>query len=183
MLTGEENYANYLNGDNNGLAELVRMYRDGLIIYLTGITGSIHTAEDCCEDTFFKLIIKKPEYNGKASFKTWLYRIGRNIAYDKMRKRNRILFTTLNDASDSAESISLEDSYMKTEFQKTLHKCLDRLDVKKREIIWLTYFENLSAKDTAIILGMTEKAVHTSLTRIRTELKNMMILEGYNENI
>ena len=86
MDKGGEYYSRYLDGDDEGLVLIVRDYKDGLILYLYGICKNIHTAEDLCEDTFVRLVTKRPKYTGKASFKTWLYTIGRNAAYDELRR-------------------------------------------------------------------------------------------------
>ena len=75
MDNGASSYRRYLDGDDSGLVELVRDYKDGLILYLNGITGNFCLAEELMEDTFFKLAAKKPKFSGKSSFKTWLYSI------------------------------------------------------------------------------------------------------------
>ena len=82
MDNGESSYRRFLAGDDNGMVELVHEFRDGLMLYLRSYTDDISSAEDCVQDTFIKLAVKKPRFNGKSSFKTWLYTIGRNIAVD-----------------------------------------------------------------------------------------------------
>ena len=49
---GRDSYRRYLDGDDDGMVELIRLYRDGLILYLTSITGDIHMAEAAAEDAF-----------------------------------------------------------------------------------------------------------------------------------
>ena len=46
-------------GDENGLAEIIKDYRDGLIFYLNGFVNNIHIAEELAEDTFVLLGTKK----------------------------------------------------------------------------------------------------------------------------
>ena len=70
------------DGDESGLVEIIRDYKDGLIFYLNSFVGNIHIAEELAEDTFVFLGTKKPRDKGKGSFKTWLYTIGRNVAID-----------------------------------------------------------------------------------------------------
>ncbi len=86
MDQGDEYYKRYLHGDQDAFVSLVQMYMDGLVLFLTGITGDVTLAEDATEDTFVKLGVKCPHYSGKASFKTWLYTIGRNTARDHLRR-------------------------------------------------------------------------------------------------
>lgn len=70
MDRGAECYRRFLDGDDAGLVEIVRDYKDGLTMYLTGLTGDIFAAEEIMEQMFFTLIAKKPRYSGKSSFKT-----------------------------------------------------------------------------------------------------------------
>ena len=82
MDNGASSYRRFLDGDDNGIIEIVNNYKDGLILYLNGYVNNIFIAEELTEDTFFRLIIKKPKYSGKSTFKSWLYAIGRNVAVD-----------------------------------------------------------------------------------------------------
>ena len=78
MDNGASSYRRFLDGDDKGLVEIVGDYKDGLILYLNGYVNNIFIAEELTEDTFFRLITKKPRYSGKSTFKSWLYAIGRN---------------------------------------------------------------------------------------------------------
>ena len=91
MDNGASSYRRFLDGDDNGITEIVEIYKDGLILYLNGYVNNIFVAEELTEDTFFRLIIKKPKYSGKSTFKSWLYAIGRNVAIDYIRHNSKIL--------------------------------------------------------------------------------------------
>ena len=81
MDNGASSYRRFRdNGDQNALVEIIRDYKNGLILYLTSIVGNVQTAEELAEDTFVLIGTKKPKDKGKGSFKTWLYTIGRNVA-------------------------------------------------------------------------------------------------------
>ena len=70
MDNGASSYRRFLAGDDEGLADIIRTYRDGLIFYLNGFVNDIHTAEDLAEDVLVKLAVKKPAFREKSSFKT-----------------------------------------------------------------------------------------------------------------
>ena len=69
MDNGACSYRRFLDGDDDGIAEIVREYKDGLILYLYGYVNNYHVAEELTEDTFFRLITKKPKFSGKAPLK------------------------------------------------------------------------------------------------------------------
>lgn len=179
MDQGAENYRKYLCGDIAGLEWLVTQYRPGLILYINGIVADMYTAEDLCEDTFFRLMVKKPRFDGRSSFKTWLYKIGRNIALDALRRESFLQKTDLSEADAVSDKESLERGYIKTERKKTLLKQLENLSDGERELIWLTYFEDMSAAETAKITGRTVTTIEKALSRARAKLKTMMEREGY----
>ncbi|MBR6807462.1 MAG: hypothetical protein IKM46_03675 [Clostridia bacterium] len=58
MVNGESSYRSFLEGDDEGLVEIVRDYRDGMLLYVNGIVGNIFVAEEVVQETFTKLIIK-----------------------------------------------------------------------------------------------------------------------------
>lgn len=87
MDNGVGSYRRFLDGDEEGLAEIIRDHKDGLILFINGIVHNIHTAEELTEEVFVKLVVKRPRFFGKSSFKTWLYAIARNVAYDHLRSR------------------------------------------------------------------------------------------------
>lgn len=90
MDNGASSYRRFLDGDENGFVEIVRDYKDGLILYLDSFVRNITVAEELAEDTFVRLGIKKPRFKQKSSFRTWLYAIGGNIAVDYIRKQARL---------------------------------------------------------------------------------------------
>ena len=91
MDNGASSYRRFRdNGDISGFDEIVMDYSDGLMLYLTSIVGSIWTAEELTEETFFLLGTKKPKFKENYSFKTWLYTIGRNIALNYLKRMPNI---------------------------------------------------------------------------------------------
>ena len=117
MDNGASSYRRFREGgDESGLIEIIRDYKDGLILYLASIVGDVHTAEELAEDTFVLLGTKKPKDKGKSSFKTWLYTIGRNTAIDYLRKRERRKELPLDTALDiSDDECDLESAYIRAE--------------------------------------------------------------------
>ncbi|MCM1132520.1 MAG: RNA polymerase sigma factor [Ruminococcus flavefaciens] len=179
MDNGETSYRKYLDGDDDGLAEIIRDYKDGLILYLNGITGNISSAEEIMEETFFKLAIKKPVFRGKSSFKTWLYSIGRNAAIDALRKNRRMSELSVDDFADVADERSLETEYLKEEQKIMLHKALDDLNPDYRQVIYLTYFENFTIDETAIIMKKNKKQINNLLYRAKQSLRSKLEKGGF----
>ena len=56
MDNGACSYRRFLDGDENGVVDIIRDYKDGLMLYLNGFVQNIHVAEDLTEDTFVKIL-------------------------------------------------------------------------------------------------------------------------------
>ena len=180
MDNGASSYRRFLDGDDNGITEIVEIYKNGLILYLNGYVNNIFVAEELTEDTFFRLVIKKPKYSGKSTFKSWLYAIGRNVAVDYIRHNSKILNVPIDDVENYLiEAQTLEQSYIKEENMLIVNNAINELIPEYRNVLWLTYFEEFSNKETAIILKKTERQIKNLLYRARKALKSKLEKEGF----
>ena len=53
MDNGASNYRRYLDGDDEGLTEIIREYKDSLLLFINGYVKNIFVADDLTEETFF----------------------------------------------------------------------------------------------------------------------------------
>ena len=181
MDNGASSYRRFReDGDQNGLIEIIREYRDGLIFYLNGFVNNINTAEELAEETFVILGTKKPRDKGKGSFKTWLYTIGRNRALNYLKKNSRVVEVSVFECAElQGDEESLEESYIKEEKKILLHRAISKLKPEYRQVLWLTYFEDFSNKQTAAVMKKSIHNIETLVYRARKALKNQLELEGF----
>lgn len=177
---GAISYEKYLTGDDQGMVELIRDYKDGLVLYLNSITGNLLEAEELAMDTFVLLGVRKPKNKGSAGFKTWLYTIARHLAIDGLRKRSRSREVPLEEGYGLAdESACVERLYWAQEERIAVHKAMKQLKVEYRQILWLVYFEELSMKQAAKVMGKTAHGAETLAYRARNALKIVLEKEGF----
>ncbi len=180
MERGAECYRRYLTGDDGGMAALVEDYKDGLILYLNGYVKNLPLAEELTEETFFRLMVKKPRFSGKSSFKSWLYSIGRNVAVDFLRRNAKILPTPVEEMADYLqEEADLEQSYLQEEEKIALYRALSQLNDDYRNILWLVYLEGFSHEEVATVLKKNRRQVKNLLYRAKQSLKNTLEKEGF----
>ncbi|MBR5423137.1 MAG: sigma-70 family RNA polymerase sigma factor [Clostridia bacterium] len=181
MDNGASSYRRFLAGDDEGLADIIRTYRDGLIFYLNGFVNDIHTAEDLAEDVLVKLAVKKPAFREKSSFKTWLYAIGRNEACTYFR-RHKITYVPLEDVpAQAAVGDAPEIGYFRNEKSRALHMCLAGLKSEYHQVLWLYYFDELPAKEIAVVMKKSVHNVETLLYRARKAARSALEAEGLND--
>ena len=181
MNNGASSYRRFLEGDSNGLVEIIRDYKDGLILYLNGIVQNLYVAEDLTEDTFVKLVVKKPYFSGRSSFKTWLYAIARNVAIDYLRSDAKIKEISVDEFHNMAnDEENLEQTYIRSEDKITVHRALSKLKSEYRQVIYLTFFEGLDNKQAAKVMRKSKRQIENLIYRAKMSLKEQLIKEGFS---
>lgn len=180
MDNGASSYRRFLDGDDEGIVEIIRDYKDGLILYLNSFTENIGTAEELMEETFVKLATRKPVFRGRSAFKTWLYAIGRNVALDHLRHSARLSLMSGEELERLAgEEESLERSYLRTERRILLHQALGRLRPEYRQVLYLVYLEGFGNAETAAIMRKSRRQIENLVYRAKQSLKSELEKEGF----
>ncbi|MDE7327588.1 MAG: RNA polymerase sigma factor [Lachnospiraceae bacterium] len=180
MDNGASSYRRFLDGDEGGIVSIIRDYKDGLILYLNGFVQNIHTAEDLMEDTFVRLVVKKPKFSARYSFKTWLYTIGRNVAIDYLRRNVRMLPVSHEDLQKvECEEAGLEASYLKEEQKILLHRAMRKLKSEYRQVLYLSFFEDFDNAQIAAVMKKSKRQVENLIYRAKMSLKSELDKEGF----
>ena len=179
MRNGESSYRRFVSGDKEGLVEIIRDYKDGLILYICSITGDCFNAEEIAEDTFIKLYTDKPAFKGNSTFKTWLYSIGRHTAVDYMRRHKHRNDIPLDSVCEAASAEDIEKSLIKEEERIMLHRAMQRLNPEYRQVLCLKYFGDIDHTETAAIMKKSVRQVTDLLYRAKNALKKELEKEGF----
>ena len=180
MDNGASSYHRFLDGDDEGIVEIIKDYKDGLTLYLNGYVNNIFVAEELMEDTFFKLVTKKPKFTNKYSFKTWLYTVGRNVTIDYIRRNKKNLETPIEDLGNYlSEEESVEESYLREERKIAIHRTLRKLKAEYRQILYLIYFEGFSNSEAAVAMKKSKHQIENLVYRARLSLKSELDKEGF----
>ena len=180
MDNGASSYRRFLEGDDSGIVEMIRDYKDGLILFLNRYVNNIHTAEELAEDTFFRIVTKKPRFVAKYSFKTWLYTIGRNIAINHVKhlgKVTNIPFEDLERVQNDEDA--LERSYIKEEQRILIHKTLSRIKAEYSQVLYLKFFEDLSNEQIAVVMKKNKRQIENLIYQAKQSLKSELDKEGF----
>ena len=176
MDNGASSYRRFLDGDEAGLNEIVEMYGDNLMYFINGIVKNIEMAEDLMEDTFMELLIHKHHFRGESSFKTYLFKIGRNKALNAL-KRNRIYVEFDDDLEDLQK---LEDTIITNEKNRHVKSAMGKLKDDYATVIHLLYFEDMSYDEIGRVMKKTNKQIKNLAYRARNSLKEILEKEGFS---
>ena len=168
----------HIKGDTTAFGELVRQYGDGLLGYLTRMTGSVEQAEDLFQETFKRVHEKADTFRG-SRIKSWLFAIATNVAIDGFRRDGRLQVTSLNQKLDCADGEERElsavavadNSYepsqkaIMAERKEQVRQALDLLPAKQRATLVLAYYQQLSYPEVAQVLDCSVGTVKTQMYR------------------
>lgn len=185
MDIGASSYRRYLDGDDNGIVEIIKMYSDGMTLFINGYVKNIFVSEDLAEDVFFLLAAKKPHFNGKSSFKTWLYAIARNKALDYLRHSSKHISDSFDALGNCiAEQTSAEKAYLIKERSITIHNTLKKINPDYAHVLYLIYFEGFSNKEAAKIMKKSTRQIENLVYRAKKALREELKKEGFDyENL
>ncbi len=180
MDNGASSYRRFLDGDDEGIVEIIKHYKDGLTLYINGYVNNIFIAEDLMEETFFRLVVKKPKFSGKYSFKTWLYTIGRNTTIDYIRHNKKLSDFPIEDFENYLfEEQSVEKTYLRKERKIVVHRALQKLKAEYRQILYLIYFEGFNNSEAAVIMKKSKRQIENLVYRARISLKSELDKGGF----
>ena len=178
MDNGYKNYRRYLEGDDDALAELMKEYENGLILYINSIVHDIAFSRELSDEVFFRLALKKPAYKENYSFKAWLYAIGRNLAKNHLtRFMVKVRAESLDEPIVSSEDLERAD--IKNEEKLMLHRTMKKLKTQHQQVLTLVYFEQLSNAEAAEVMHKTVRQIENLLYRAKISLKAELEKEGF----
>lgn len=151
------------------LEQIYLLYKDHLYRFVYRYSNDSQFSIDIVQDTFEKLMKKKHQYTPeKGSFKTYLYQIAYNTMMTKLKRRQKLRSLLPFLASELPPSIAMEETL-------TVQKAVHLLPEEQRAVILLTYYHDLSQKETARILaipvGTVKSRLHHALKKLKADLE------------
>ena len=153
----------------NKFKEILLPIRDKLFRLALSITKNKEDAEDVVQDVFLH-VWKKNDWKEIENLEAYCFRSTRNRALDKIRlKENQ--FESLPDQLDFPIPENIEQIVEAQEQIDLIEKWLTSLSEKQQTIFRLREVEELSYKEIALVLNITEEQVKINLFRLRRKLK------------
>ncbi len=146
----------------------VETYSDAILRTCFVYLSNVQDAEDAMQDTFLKAwkAMEQFEERNGANEKTWLVKIAINVCHDYHRSkwfRKVDLQKALEDLP--ARYLSVEDADV------SLTMDVMRLPEKLKQVILLHYYQELTLRETAEVLGIAASTVHSRLKNAEQHLK------------
>lgn len=168
-------------GDEKAFAELHRLYLTMVFNLCFRMTGRIEDAEDLTQEVFLRLYRHFGSFDGRASLKTWVYKVALNHCRSKLSRKRFFTLRLREESDDDEESVLLADPGRDPEAlsvardnSERVHAALQLLQPKFREAVILRDLEELSYEEIAELVGVNLGTVRSRIARGREGLRQVL---------
>ena len=174
-------YTCYRNGETEAFDQFMIRYGDSLTRYLYRYLNDWQDAEDLMIEAMARIMAKRPRIS-EGCFKAYLYKTGRNLASRFHLNRTRISQFSLDEYEEIiGDYYPMETRAVEEERRQILHRCLDRIDPKMKEALWLVYYEGMTYAQAGIVMGVNSKKVDHLLNRGKKKMRQELEKEGITD--
>ncbi|HYH32340.1 MAG TPA: RNA polymerase subunit sigma-70 [Pseudonocardia sp.] len=173
-------------GDEAAFAALTERHRRELQVHCYRMLGSFDESQDVVQETFLRAWRRRETYQGRSTFRAWLYRIATNACLDELRRRPRSrqvagdhagevpwlqpfpdrLLDEVADADEGPDAVVIARETVELAFLAAIQ----HLAPRPRAVLILRDVLGWPAADTASALDMTVDAANSALKRARASL-------------
>jgi RNA polymerase sigma-70 factor (ECF subfamily) len=154
--------------DREAYARLVQHYWDRLYRWLYRLCHDQHTAEDLTQEVFLKALAKIATFQAGTSFQAWLFRIGHNLFINLRRSKHSVRISFPEEIATPGEGPVEE--LLNRESMKLLARAVGRLPAEFRAPFLLRVEQDLSYREIADVLGLTEDTARWRVFKAREKL-------------
>ncbi len=174
-----------LAGDPDAYRVLVERHSRGLFRLAYRMTGNEQDAEEIVQDAFLRAFRKLGQFESRANFGTWVYRIAVNCALDRRRKRSaeeRHRASPADDDTDAPRAIEQRASAspapdrlaLSAELGKQIVSALDALSPAERAAFVMRHWQGCAIEEIAQALHLRNNATKNTVFRAVQKLRRAL---------
>jgi RNA polymerase sigma-70 factor (ECF subfamily) len=177
-----------LAGDRDAFRELVGRYQQSMVRVARFYVNSEATAEDVAQESWIAVMRGLEKFEGRSTFKTWLFRIVANRARKAGTREHRIISVDPVDPVASSRFnqggmwkeapepfTDLVNSKIATaDVLRAVRAAIGELAEPQQSVVTLRDVEGLSTSDVAALLGLTQANVRVLLHRGRARIREVL---------
>lgn len=134
-------------------------------------------AENVLQSVYLKALEGKARFDGRASFKTWLFAVIRRTAIDERRRQwlRRFRMDRYGESVDRAVcGESPDEAIYRSEISALFRRALAKLAQRQREVLQLVFYHDLSLAEAAEVMGVSLGSARTHYQRGKQRLRRLM---------
>lgn len=143
--------------------------------YLSRMTGDGHAADDLLQESYYRFLRTRVDYESEAHRRNYLFRIATNLVRDSRRRQQTRGIVVDQDCETLPDSGDLAAT---TARRADLHRAMAQLKPREREMLWLAYAQGSSHREISDVLGLKTGSVKLLLFRARRKLAGILGASG-----
>jgi RNA polymerase sigma-70 factor (ECF subfamily) len=165
-------------GENRAVEEFAERFSPSIYRLAWAMLNDPMEASEAAQDALVSAWIGLKTYRGRSSLSTWIYSIALNECRVRLRKRkvkeklHRLLVTF--HFLDEKPPDDPEDKLVRSEDEKRVWDAVSSLGDAHRTVVVLRYYQDLSLREIAEILGLNEGTVSSRLNIARSRLRQYL---------
>ncbi len=165
LMDGAENrmlLSDLAKGERQAFDQLYHRYWEALFRYIANVLKDEDDTADVLQDTFFKVWEQRDRLQHVESVKAYLFTMARNgaLRFIALQQNHQRFLDSLRDfLKDGPYEGSAEESLALAELQVSLDRQITRMPPRMREVFLLSRFENLSNREIAARMNISENTV------------------------
>lgn len=176
-------FRDYMGGDERAFVRLLERYRNRVAYLVRCRLGPRSLwAEDVAQDVFVQIHRSARSFQGRSSFKTWLYAIAVNVCRDHLRRQGTIADWRARDAEADGTLAALPDESLdplqKLEYDERsalVRAAIERLTPTLRVVLQLRDGEDMNYDEIALVLAVPVGTVRSRLHNARAALAKELL--------
>ncbi len=158
------------NGDLAAMAELFERYHVRIYNFMLKLTFDKSVSQDLTQNLFYRIIKYRHTFNSEHSFKSWIFRMARNIHIDYCKQQQKAS-EQFKQVEEYDMNIGEETSAYDEEDYERLDMAFARLNPDQKEIIILGRFQKLKYEEISSIKDMSVPSIKVQMHRALKQLK------------
>lgn len=148
-------------------------YRKKITDRCNSLVKNQHLARELGEDILSKIYEKLASFRHSSSFSSWVYSITYNHCIDYLRANKHLHYPKWNRENEIDEIIDNPSVDLPEINYENLSVILDRIHPEEKSMLTMKYLDNISIREIAKSLRITEDAAKMRLKRARTRVFNL----------
>ena len=163
------------------LAILFERHHVRLYNFFLRLTGDRQLSQDLVQEVFLRILKYRHSFRGESKFSTWMYQIGRNAHIDHLRSRRPEVPIDQIWAEEPSPLPLPPQKAEREQEAALLSRALERLPLRKREVLLLSRFQGLKYDEIADLLACSVQSVKVQVHRALKDLRRHYLgLQGGN---
>ena len=164
------------SGEPDAFEDLVHVMERPLLYYAAKLLGDEERAVDAMQDVWIRVFRGIGKLKDRPSLRSWLYRITYGVSIDRIRR------DVSRERAEQVHSELLEeiaDDTFENEDAAAVHRALDQIDLRHREVLVLHFLEDFEVAEVAAIVGCPEGTVKSRIYHAKKAMKELLLRGGY----